>query len=377
MRGATPTGKVCFRCPSCGGVAVTLPALRESLDAQSVATLARAARAAEHAGCTCPGCGGRMSLLKVGDGTDKLEIDVCGRCLSVWCDKGEYETLAPPPPPRPKAGEKTMRELLEKTSPEARERYADALLESLPEEVAPDDLDIGDVLRDIVRLVIGAPTLWRDVRPVTPLFATLLTLALPLAQACIFYRFHDLCDVGGYTVRCHSGYRDFWHISASMAEKCGFDISTPLNVFSFPFVQTSGRLALIFAMLLFLPLAVIERRAGHARFIGLFLLFMVVSALAQALFVAAGLATGRLCGIAPVAIGLLAYSSFAWPDMRIKGDIAYMNIYAVIAGLFLLFFPLLGVMANDFLSCGVGPIVACFVLGAILGRRLHRLRREA
>ena len=103
VRGATPTGKVCFRCPSCGGMAVTLPVLRESLDAKSIAALTRSARAAEHVGCLCPGCAGRMTLLKVGDGKDKLEIDVCGRCLSVWCDKGEYETLAPPAPSRPEA----------------------------------------------------------------------------------------------------------------------------------------------------------------------------------------------------------------------------------------------------------------------------------
>ena len=82
-----------------------------------------------------------MSLLKVGDGKSKLEIDVCGRCLSVWCDKGEYEMLAPPPTTKP--GERTMRELLKQTSPEARERYADVLVESLPEEASLDDFDIG------------------------------------------------------------------------------------------------------------------------------------------------------------------------------------------------------------------------------------------
>ena len=375
MRGATPTGKVCFRCPSCGGVAVTLPALRESLDAQSVATLARAARAAEHAGCTCPGCGGRMSLLKVGDGTDKLEIDVCGRCLSVWCDKGEYETLAPPPPPRPKAGEKTMRELLEKTSPEARERYADALLESLPEEVAPDDLDIGDVLRDIVRLVIGAPTLWRDVRPVTPLFAALLTLALPLAQAGIYYRLHDLSDHG--YVSFLGRYRDFWRISVGMAETCGFALSAPLHALSFPFVQASGRFALLCAILLFIPLAIIERRIGHAKFVGLFFAFVAASVVAQGLFEGMGLATGYLYGIAPVALGFLAYSSFAWPDLRVRGPIALLSVYSGVLGLFLLLVPLLDALVHDYLSCGLGPIAACLVLGASLGRRLHRLRREA
>ena len=40
VRGATPTGKVCFRCPSCGGMVVTLPVLRESLDAKSIAFMA-------------------------------------------------------------------------------------------------------------------------------------------------------------------------------------------------------------------------------------------------------------------------------------------------------------------------------------------------
>ena len=373
VRSSTPTGKVCFRCSSCGGVAVTLPVLRESLDAKSIAALTCSARAAEHVGCICPGCGGRMSLLKVGDGKDKLEVDVCGHCLSVWCDKGEYETLAPPPM---KTGEKSMRELMEQASPEARERYVDALMESLPEDVSPADFDIGDVLRDIVRLVIGAPTLWRDVRPVSPLFTILLTLALPLAQAVIYYSVHDLSDTGGYTVRFVSRYHDFWRLSASMAEKCGFALSAPVNALSFPFVQASGRFALACAIMLFIPLAIIERRIGHAKFIGLFFAFVAASAIAQGLFAAVGLATGFLCGIAPVALGFLAYSSFAWPDLRIRGPIVLTSIYSGIVGLFLLLFPMLDAMVRDFLSCGVGPIAACLTLGAILGRRTRKGRNK-
>lgn len=316
-----------------------------------------------------------MSLLKVGDGESKLEIDVCGRCLSVWCDKGEYEMLAPPPPTT-EQGERTMRELLEQTSANARERYADALVESLPEEVSLDDFDIEDVLRDIARLIIGAPTLWRKVKPVSPLFTILLTLALPTAQACIYHRFHDLHTVGGYTMRFSFGYRDFWYISASMAEKCGFAMSTPLNALSFPFVQASGKMALICACMLFIPLAAIERRIGHARFVGLFLAFMAVSALAQALFEAIGLAAGRLCGISPIALGFLAYSSLAWPDLHIKGSFGLMSIYAGIVGLFLLAFPLLDAFAFDFLSCGAGPSAACLALGVILGCRAKGTQRR-
>ena len=178
-----------------------------------------------------------MSLLQVGDGKDKLEIDVCGRCLSVWCDKGEYETLAPP---SPKLGERSMRDLVAQASPEARERYVDALAESLPEEVSPADFDIGDILRDIACIIIGVPTLWRTVKPVSPIFTILMTLALPVAQVCIYYQFHDL-HAASFAI-----YRDFWYISASMAEKYGFDLSAPLNAFSFPFVQPSGRMALFY-----------------------------------------------------------------------------------------------------------------------------------
>lgn len=373
VRSSTPTGKVCFRCASCGGVAVTLPVLRESLDARSIAALTRSARAAEHAGCTCPGCGGSMSLLKVGDGKNKLEIDVCGRCLSVWCDKGEYETLAPP---LPKSGERSMRELVAQASPEARERYADALLESLPEEISPADFDIGDILRDIARLIIGVPTLWRTVKPVSPIFTILLTLAMPVAQVCIYYQFHDL-HTASYAIRFPSRYRDFWYISASMAEKYGFDLSAPLNALTFPFVQISGRMALFYAFLLFIPLAAVERRIGHARFIGLFFAFVAVSSLAQVFFATLGLTTGYLCGIVPIAIGFLTYTSFAWPDLRIRDRIGLMSVYSGIVGLFLLAFPMLNAFALDFLSCGVGPIAACLALGAILGRRSRKLRCTA
>ena len=313
-----------------------------------------------------------MSLLQVGDGKDKLEIDVCGRCLSVWCDKGEYETLAPP---SPKLGERSMRELVAQASPEARERYVDALAESLPEEVSPTDFDIGDVLRDIAHLIIGVPTLWRTVKPVSPIFTILLTLALPIVQACVFYDCHDITtNIAEVGFKGRVYYRDFWVLTETMAEKCGFCLSAPMNVFSFPFVQASGTMALICSLLLFMPVAAVERRIGHARFVGLFMAFMGASFLAHLLFAAIGLTTGCLCGIAPVAIGLLAYSSFAWPDLRIRNQLGLMSIYSGIVGLVLFMFPALYSLALDFLSCGVGPIAACLVLGAMLGRRSRKLR---
>ena len=98
------------------------------------------------------------------------------------------------------------------------------------------------------------------------------------------------------------------------------------------------------------------------------------SARAQAFFATLGLTTGYLCGIVPIAIGFLTYTSFAWPDLRIRDRIGLMSVYSGIVGLFLLAFPMLNALALDFLSCGVGPIVACLALGAILGRRSRKLR---
>ena len=373
VRGTTPTGRVCWRCPSCGGVAVTLPALQELLDMKSIAMLIHAARTADHTGCTCPSCCGRMSLLRVGDGVDKLEIDVCARCLSIWCDSGEYDTLAPPP--KPKLDAETMQTLLKRTSPETRERYATAMLELLPEDVSADDFNLGDILGDVLRLVIGAPKLWRTFKPVSPFLAIALTLALPIAQLCIYCRYHDFGDAVDvrFPRLWYGSYRDFWELSEGMAEKYGFDVSSPITALTFPFAQASGKWAIGFAVLLFVPFVVVERRTGHLRFAGMFLAFMAVSVAAHALSVSVGLATGRLCGIAPVALGVLSFTSFAWPDLHIKG-IRVANIYVTMVGLSLFVFSLLPAMACDFLSAGFLPMVVCIALGAVLGH--HAMKRR-
>ena len=311
--------------------------------------------------------------MKVGDGRDKVEIDVCGRCLSVWCDRGEYETLAPPPPPKP--GETTMRELLERTSPSARERYVATMFESLPEEIALSDFDVGDLLRDVVRIVVGAPTLWRRVRPVSPIFTVALALALPIAQACAYYSCNALSSGGGASPALFH-VRDFWVLGEDMAVRFGFDLSSPLNALTFMWLQPSGRMALFFAPLVFMPLAVIERRIGHVRFLGLFFAMAAAAVAAHALFEAAGLAAGSLCGIVPVALGMLAYLAFAWPDLRMRGQIGLMGVYVGIVGAALFGFGLLGWMANDFISIGLGPAAACLALGGALGVRTNRRHRR-
>ena len=75
-----------------------------------------------------------------------------------------------------------------------------------------------------------------------------------------------------------------------------------------------------FAFLLFMPLATIERKAGHRRFIVLFLSFIAASVAAQVVFAGLGLSSGRLVGIVPIVLGYMAYSSlmYLWDDGKSK-----------------------------------------------------------
>ncbi len=214
VRAFAADGTVQYRCPSCGGRAVTLPTLRAALGAAGVGAILRAARASEHAGCLCPVCNTGMTLLKVGCEDAKFEIDVCPRCSTVWCDAGEHERLAPPPvEPAPP----TLRELLSKASPEARARFQKAAEEEVPECIDPDGCDLGDVVLDALRVIIGAPTLWRNTRLTTPFFSVLLCVAIPALHILSFYRYGS-----HYNYSTFYFYKRFWCISKPMAEQWGF-----------------------------------------------------------------------------------------------------------------------------------------------------------
>ena len=91
----TKSNKPCKTCPACGGVAVKLSTLRNMFSEESVGAMLESAKAHMQAGCQCPDCGGSMSLLKVAAGKRNVEIDVCGKCQTVWYDKGEFELLLP------------------------------------------------------------------------------------------------------------------------------------------------------------------------------------------------------------------------------------------------------------------------------------------
>lgn len=85
----------CYTCTACGGMSSRIDALKNTVSEESMAEMLEAAKRHEQPGCSCPGCGASMSILKVSIGKRHVEIDVCGTCRTIWYDKGEFETLAP------------------------------------------------------------------------------------------------------------------------------------------------------------------------------------------------------------------------------------------------------------------------------------------
>ena len=369
-RGFTPLHKVCSDCSTCGGRLVTLPVLPDGLGAKGVSALTRAAREAPKGGCRCPTCGNAMGLLKVEVDGRKIEIDACDKCLSVWCDRGEFETLVPNR--EPEKGKASLHDLAMRASPEARERLAKAMLEEVPEAVDnPTDISLEDVVLDIVRLMVGAPTLWRTVRPVSPIFAILLTLALPIGQFMAFCAWHE-----SEIVRLGGRYRRLWPLDDVMVKAGGFECLSSLgSAVTYPFLQTNGRFALILAFLLFPLFTILERKAGHVRFLMIIGILWITSLVAHAVQIVWDLRTvAYLCGIGPIALGTIAYLLQAYPNLRFqwtKGcNIA--SIYLFLVAMTLLMERCFGCLGIESYSFAFLALVSCGAVGAWLGRRKAR-----
>ena len=313
-----------------------------------------------------------MGLLKVEVDGRKIEIDACDKCLSVWCDRGEFETLVPNR--EPEKGKASLHDLAMRASPEARERLAKAMLEEVPEAVdAPTDISLEDVVLDIVRLVVGAPTLWRTVRPVTPIFSILLTLALPIGQLMAFCAWHE-----SEIVRLLGGrFRRLWPLDDAMVKAGGVEFLSSLgSAVTYPFLQTDGFFALILAFLLFPVFTILERKAGHVRFLMIIAILWITSLVAHALQIVWDLqTTAYLCGIGPIALGAIAYLHKAYPNLRfqwMKGcNIA--SIYLFLVAMVLLMERCFGCLRIASYSFAFIALVSCGALGAWLGRRKRKL----
>jgi len=87
-------GMVCYRCPGCQGVAVTIGLLRRLIDRDFANDLWNRARSGgSGSGVPCPSCLGetRSVVVAGGEGQQPTEIDVCPSCQLIWLDPGELE----------------------------------------------------------------------------------------------------------------------------------------------------------------------------------------------------------------------------------------------------------------------------------------------
>ena len=381
-RSLTSAHKVCFDCPACGGRQITIPVLREALGNAGVAALTRVAHESKDVGCVCPGCGRQMRLVKVEIDGRKVLIDICGTCLSVWCDRGEFEALAPETDAPVRA--ESMAEIARRASMEARENLAKSMLGSLPENAGAEDMDVVESLKDVVRLVAGMPNFWRTIRPVTPLFSVLLLAAIPALQL-VFY----LASRGtnGAVGGLYRGGRDFACFDAGMAA-FGYAMTSFKTCFSFPFLQGSGFLSILQAFLLSPLFIVIERRSGHVMFLLLLALSWLGAIFSHSVVLLLGLSTGTLCGISSVVSGFAVFAVAAWSDVSVSLELPSspwrratfdlttfrfpLDVYAEGVALGCLLLGAMGTSTVETATIGLLPNVFCAIACACLGFALKR-----
>lgn len=351
---------------------MTLPVLSEGLGAQGVAALTRAARSATDVGCRCPSCGKAMALLKVETEGQKVEIDVCATCLSIWCDRGEFERLSPARPTAP--GKASLHDLAMRASPEARERLAQAMLERGSDSVEMSDMTLGEIATDLVRVVVGAPNLWRTVRPATPILAVLMALALPIGQYLAYDSWHGRPD-DCISLLATPRPRVIWLLDPAMMKAGGWSLASPgTSLFTYLFLQESGSAAVLDAMVVLFAFSLVERKAGHAQSLVLFGALWLTSVLAHGVqLVLSGSPDSALCGIAPIATGFMAYLYGAYPNLHWrsphgKGDVLALFFYLLITVMFV-FERLVAMLRLPTYSFGLGALAACCAVGWWMGRR--------
>lgn len=371
--GFTPAHKVCWDCPSCGGRLVTLPVLKAGLGGRATVLL-EAVQGVASDGCRCPTCGNAMGLITVaGEDGQKIEIDVCGKCLSVWCDHGEFEavvsqqetTLAP----------LSMKEIAAQTSPDVRERLARTMLADLPESGELRDVSLEEVVQDVLRLVVGAPTLWKNVRPSSPILSVLFLLAIPLGQLSTYLMW------GLSEPRLYGSSRSFWILNNAMVKEGGFGFfSSWTSCLTYPFLQSDGCGSLVIASLLYPVVTVIERKVGPLKLLALIGSLWILSLLAHSLQVLwMQPKNGAMCGIGPIALGCVAYLLTAYPDLRLRwtkmSDFA--GIHWILAGLFVLADLFLVSIMEKGAVVPVCALFSCLALGICWGRRTNRRQQLA
>ena len=214
----------------------------------------------------------------------------------------------------------------------------------------------------------------RTVRPVTPIFSILLTLALPIGQLMAFCAWHE-----SEIVRLLGGrFRRLWPLDDAMVKAGGFEFLSSLgSAVTYPFLQTEGHFALILAFLLFPVFTIFERKAGHVRFLMIIAILWITSLAAHAVqIVGCPSECAYLCGIGPIALGTIAYLRKAYPNLRfqwMKGC-SIASIYLFLVAMILLMERCFGCLGVESYSFAFLALVSCGALGAWLGRHSLQCR---
>lgn len=89
-----------WSCPGCGGRAVGIPVLRNTIGNERVASIwSHAINSPNDTGRSCPLCARGMKEASLAIAGRNLKLGVCIPCEFVWFDSAAYESISPPPPP--------------------------------------------------------------------------------------------------------------------------------------------------------------------------------------------------------------------------------------------------------------------------------------
>ncbi len=152
-----------------------------------------------------------------------------------------------------------------------------------------------------------------------------------------------------------------------------------------PFVQSSGGKSLLIAAALFFVFAVIERRCGHVRFLGLFLALWAANMGAHWLARTLDWTDGYYCGFMPMAFGFFACALAAFPHVRLDMDFSEkrasspqtwqgtrLDLYVGIILPFFAVFLLWDTSLSAYRSMMLLPTLASILVGTFLGRLFIR-----
>jgi Zn-finger nucleic acid-binding protein len=83
-----------WKCPSCRGIAISLPLVRKGLNSETFKKIWQKLSLGEtRMGRSCPGCRNPLSVVEADVQDGEIMIDVCRTCHILWFDDKEFSDL--------------------------------------------------------------------------------------------------------------------------------------------------------------------------------------------------------------------------------------------------------------------------------------------